>query len=67
MNNVVDFEKEALKREDLVFACECGCCSFYIHENGNIECGRCEHLINQDDHVYVAVRKRIEKIYKAAH
>lgn len=61
-DNVLHFNKEAEKREALVWKCDCGNCSFYIYDNGALECASCNVFVDGVNEHYQTVRKWTRKL-----
>jgi len=56
MSDVVDF----LSAERMVWSCECGNQSYYIYDNGSVECVFCESI--QDEEVTMCVPRKLTRM-----
>ena len=46
MTNIVDFPKP--DSEDVVWQCGCGCLSFWLREDGELQCVQCDAIVQAD-------------------
>ena len=64
MVEVVNFFDKVREKKDLIWICDCKCCSFLIHEHGDIECVDCG--VVQTGHCELSVHAWLKRETKKA-